>query len=142
MNTSYRVVYTQGGGQAYEHRLVWERHCGPIPANHHVHHKNGDPRDNRLENLELLSSNEHHRHHFTEQGATTEHKDRASKNIKGAWDAMPVLRLRCVVCQSEFEKRQHLTIGAAKYCGKQCSKKDYYKNVVRPKLVAAGKLKG
>ena len=137
MNTNYRVVYQKGGGQAYEHRLVWERHHGAIPAGYHVHHKNGDRRDNRLENLELLPAVEHHRHHFLEQGATQEHKQRASKNIKSAWESMPVLTLQCVVCGFEFQKKQHLTRGAAKYCSPKCRGKDYYRAVTRPKLQAA-----
>jgi len=53
------------GGQVYEHILVYEAHLGRhVRADEIVHHKNEDPSDNRLENLELLpSSSEHMRHH-------------------------------------------------------------------------------
>ena len=142
MNTTYRVLYTPGGGHAYEHRVVWERSFGAIPQGHHVHHKNGDRRDNRLENLELLKAHDHHQHHFLEQGATPEHKARASKNLSGAWASMPMLSLRCVVCDSEFQKRKHLTSGAAKYCSPPCRSKDYYQTKYKPKLQAAGLSKG
>lgn len=141
MNTDYKVVSLGRKRQAYEHRLVWERHFGPIPDGYHVHHKNGNKRDNSLENLELLPASEHHREHFTAQGQTPEHKARARDNILGAWGSMPMLQLVCTVCGSDFEKRQHLTKGAAKYCSPSCRSKDYYLTKMKPKLIAEGKLR-
>lgn len=47
----------------YLHRAKWERYRGPIPAGHHIHHKNHDKSDNRLVNLECLSAREHRREH-------------------------------------------------------------------------------
>jgi hypothetical protein len=49
----------------YEHRHVMEQHLGrKLRRDEHVHHKNHDPSDNRLENLEVLSKAEHHRLHI------------------------------------------------------------------------------
>lgn len=45
------------------HQRVWEHHNGHIPQGWHVHHKNGDKTDNRLENLECLSAADHMRLH-------------------------------------------------------------------------------
>lgn len=54
------------GRYAYEHHVVWWRHFKTMPANGHViHHKNGNKRDNRLENLELMGLNEHSAFHQT-----------------------------------------------------------------------------
>ncbi|NBV88785.1 MAG: HNH endonuclease [Betaproteobacteria bacterium] len=136
MNTSYKVVYVSGGKQAYEHRLVWESHHGPIPAGHHVHHKNGDKRDNRIENLELLSSFEHHKQHFLEHGATEEHKQRAAEILKSTWAAMPMLKLKCVECGSEFEKKKHTRHGAAQYCSSVCRGRHYYHTKYKSTLQA------
>src|SRR6478609_5090332 len=41
------------------HRAIWAHHHGPIPEGHHIHHRNGDTKDNRIENLECLSVFEH-----------------------------------------------------------------------------------
>lgn len=58
------------------HRLVYEAFIGELPIGHHyhIHHKNHDKQDNRVENLELLSAKEHHQ------------ADIDSRNIKGMND--------------------------------------------------------
>jgi hypothetical protein len=40
------------------HRLVWESFNGAIPEGYVVDHKNGDKKDNRLKNLQLLTWSE------------------------------------------------------------------------------------
>lgn len=52
------------GGTVFEHIIVMEKHLGyPIPKKMDVHHKNHNPSDNRIENLELITVSEHHRKH-------------------------------------------------------------------------------
>ncbi len=49
-------------GYCMEHRAVWFDHNGSIPDGAVIHHINGDPKDNRINNLELYDSNGQHRH--------------------------------------------------------------------------------
>jgi hypothetical protein len=45
-----------------------ESHIGRlINDNEVVHHKNENKKDNRLENLQLMTSSDHKRHHMNEQ---------------------------------------------------------------------------
>jgi len=47
----------------FEHRLVAERTYGPLRKGEHVHHVNGIKTDNRPENLQVLSRQEHRKLH-------------------------------------------------------------------------------
>lgn len=50
-------------GYVLEHRMiVWDAGLLTDPTDN-VHHKNHDKQDNRIENLEVMSKREHHRHH-------------------------------------------------------------------------------
>lgn len=48
----------------YEHTLVWEKYHGrSVRKGYVIHHKNGDPLDNRIENLEEMLLGEHNSLH-------------------------------------------------------------------------------
>lgn len=69
MGKPYRMTRRKGhplaqrDGQIYVHRLVAWEHYGPFDPACHVHHLNGDPIDNRPENLEVLTPEEHAARH-------------------------------------------------------------------------------
>lgn len=48
------------------HILVYETFVGEIPKGYVVHHINGNPKDNRVENLCLMKDNEHRKMHCKE----------------------------------------------------------------------------
>ena len=51
----HKVQRVGGGRYSYEHRVVWEEAYGPIPEGLIIDHKNGDVRDNSLDNLRLVT---------------------------------------------------------------------------------------
>jgi hypothetical protein len=61
--TPYRQKMVKGR-RIREHRWIMEQHLGrPLLPTEHVHHKNGDGHDNRIENLEVIDGAEHNRRH-------------------------------------------------------------------------------
>jgi len=58
----HRRIY-HGGRYRMEHVVVWEKHHGPVPVGQCVHHLNGDPLDNRIENLQVVDPTTHKRIH-------------------------------------------------------------------------------
>jgi hypothetical protein len=46
------------------HKFLYEQKYGKLLKNMHVHHKNGDKEDNRLENLEATTMSKHASHHW------------------------------------------------------------------------------
>jgi len=55
------------GGIVRLHRAIWEHHNGPIPSGHHIHHIDGDPTNNDINNLECVSPRDHINLHFDDE---------------------------------------------------------------------------
>jgi len=93
----------------YEHHLIWWLNHDYVPQKGEViHHLNGNKRDNRLGNLELVNAADHNRQHTLERGRL-------------------FVELKCPRCNKVFQRRKsctHLqnTRGfPATFCSRACS---------------------
>lgn len=110
MTYRYKTVKIAGKTKLL-HRHLMEQHLGrPLAAGEHVHHKNGDRYDNRIENLEVLSCAEH----------MHEHKQKHP------------LESNCKVCGTQFTPAPTKR-GRAKTCSSGCA------NVLRSRTEKATK---
>jgi hypothetical protein len=76
------VMVMVGGKERYEHRVVMERLLGrKLQRHEHVHHKNGNRQDNRIDNLEVLAASAHHREHMPSERA----KEMSLKGHAARW---------------------------------------------------------
>ncbi|MFK0182069.1 HNH endonuclease signature motif containing protein [Streptomyces xanthochromogenes] len=106
------------------HQEVWKAANGPIPEGCHVHHRDEDPLNNSLGNLECLTGDEHlghhmaHRDHHTPQRlalleairplAAAWHRSDAGRawhrqHGVDTWAKRRPIRRACDQCQSEFD---------------------------------------
>lgn len=80
----YLKKYISKGVTRDEHRIIMERHLGrTLESNEVVHHINENQRDNRLENLQVMSRAEHTRMHNTGRPKGTETRRKISLSKAG-----------------------------------------------------------
>lgn len=133
-NKSDQLYFRKGG--VYLHREVWKFHNGDIPEGMHVHHKDRNPANNDIENLELISARLHNpMHHSEVTPARKAHLDRvrpmtkkwhASKEGK-KWhsehgkqvyaNAQPV-EYTCVQCGASYTTKMKGQI--SRFCSNKC----------------------
>lgn len=70
-------------GYQYKHRIVMQEKLGrSLKTDEHVHHINGDKLDNRPENLEVVSSTEHHKKHPRPKGEKSKVSKLTREDVK------------------------------------------------------------
>lgn len=70
------------------HRAVWTLAFGPIPGGCHIHHKDGEPANNALSNLECLPASEHLKLTWKEVGRIGVFSEKAKAGAR-AWHKSP-----------------------------------------------------
>jgi len=63
------------------HRYVWEEHNGEIPKGYHVHHKDHNKANNHIDNLVLVGSSKHAKHHMDERENSEEYLKWRAENL-------------------------------------------------------------
>lgn len=90
----YSMVTPSGKRSVSAHRIVWQNLIGDIPPGLEINHKNGIKDDNRLENLELVTTRENILHAFRVIKTRTCKGSNHSQNKLIESSAMDVFRRR------------------------------------------------
>lgn len=79
------------GKPIWLHRYVWEQANGPIPVGYVVHHKDGNPENNALDNLACVTQKEHAQHHPWTDGRLEAQRNLLDRirPLTKAWHASP-----------------------------------------------------
>lgn len=133
------------GAERLLHRRVWIEHHGNIPDDFHVHHRNGDWTDNRIENLSAVSSFDHHSEHMRERMADKEFRAVANAGLakaviaaaewhgspegiawhkehgKRTWEGRVPVKATCSVCTKEYET---YFPSNSRFCSRSCEQKE------------------
>lgn len=76
---SGRLYYYNSHTRRYLHRYIWEKAYGEIPEGYEIHHKDHNPLNNDLENLEMVETMEHRNYHA--RNLTDEQREFYKRNM-------------------------------------------------------------
>jgi len=118
-SNGYVKLYLSNGKVVGEHRWLMEQKVGrKLGYNEVVHHLDGNPQNNSLDNLEIRQRSQH----AAEHGSTV---------------GRPMITLVCAHCNEEFEREEHIIRYKRKigqrdfYCTRRCMGKNFGRG--RPK---------
>lgn len=129
----------------YLHRAVWSYYNGDIPKDYHIHHKDGNPLNNDISNLEAVDPVEHLSYHALKNNISEDfikkimahrksfvkkapewhrskegmdwHREHAKNSILKRFESTTTKR--CDQCLSDFQT----AIESAKFCSNKCKSK-------------------
>ena len=139
----YWVGHTKDGKIKRLHLYIWEKYHGPIPNGYHVHHKDHNPNNNDIENLELIEKTSHLKMHAEENREISSktvkkyalpaaiewhksddghewHKIQYEKTLAQKWDEK--VTKTCIVCGKPFETSVLMQY-KSKFCSNACKSK-------------------
>ena len=133
-----RNYFSRSG--SFYHKDLWVKHNGTVPPGHDIHHKDHNPLNNDLSNLECLPRRDHVAAHpnIGRWDGQKEHLERINglakswhssaeglawhaENGRRAWDKREYKSLKCQCCAESFLS----LVAGAKYCSKTCGTRDW-----------------
>jgi len=119
------------------HRMIWEESNGPMPDGHEIHHKDHNPLNNSLDNLECLEKSAHKSYHAKMRKGvaktdpprpkpgkrgfgwhqTEEGKYWHKKIGKLAWEYRVPVEKECLWCMDTFRTKVPTL---ARWCSRDC----------------------
>jgi predicted nucleic acid-binding Zn ribbon protein len=97
------------------HDELYKAFKGDIPNGHHIHHKDGNPSNNAIENLEPVAEGAHHSIHSR---ASSEER---SKKLFAFWEKRESHAVVCVSCGETF---QTTCTKETSFCSNKCRKRN------------------
>ena len=92
----------EGNHNKYLHRLLFEDFYGPIPEGYIIHHKDENPSNNCILNLQLVKADVHNRIHHEGKGLTDEHKLKISNSMHNSDGHFRVYKKKKNDCKQGF----------------------------------------
>ncbi|MGX1840596.1 HNH endonuclease signature motif containing protein [Streptomyces diastaticus] len=112
----YRASRHRGG--ELQHRAVWRTERGPIPEGWHIHHKDGDPGNNDIANLEALTPLQHLSVEHGDRGPMPDStRARLSAAKRAWWLGRQSSERVCDECGDAFKTRAT----RVRFCGPSCN---------------------
>ena len=132
-------VHARRKGVQSLHVEIWKAAHGPLPEGMEVHHKDGNPDNNDLDNLDLISRSEHARLHARERARSPERlaqlkrasqsparlawmqsaegKAKMRENARKSMSRLPLLTRNCDFCGVEYRYK----LARSRFCSDRCA---------------------
>ena len=105
----------------YLHRAVWEYYNGVIPKGYVIHHKDFNPANNDISNLQMLTKSEHKKLHFELFEPQKFNCDYCGKEIEFKRKGGRPHHFCSPKCQHRFDFENNREIRICAECGKEFS---------------------
>ncbi len=107
----------------YQHRWVWEQAHGPIPPRSQIHHRDGNPQNNALSNLECVTHQQHRAIHGVDRRGIK--RKAMPRNVKTAcsccglelWLTREQPAPKCIRCHQVLADKKRTKERECKQCG-------------------------
>ena len=131
--------YSKQRPRVRAHQWVWINHYSIIPKGYHIHHRNDDKSDNRIENLELIERSRHLKHHMNlpQRKATSKKMADTYRHLTKEWHSSKEghewhkahglmswvnrkpIKIICKICFKETETKTY----HQEFCSNSCKSK-------------------